>query len=564
MQIMKKSIQADKLTTKFPNGKIGLHPCTFSIEANTMVAILGPSGCGKTTLLKTLAGVIPNSSGKIIIAGKELGANYELLKTHIGYVPQHDHHAIHYDLTVKECLTFSARLRLPDLTQAQQDAKVDSLIRKLNIEKQKNNLIRNLSGGQQKRVSIAVELLIDPIVLFLDEPTSPLDPQTISEFLKILKGLTLNGTTVVMVTHKPEDLSYMDECFVMGVGGYLVYKGPPKNVVTNFSKENILDVYQLLDSNYVSHYAQKYFLENQELENAGNWNDVKLSSERNVNYLSQFLYLSYRNLVRKINARISSLITILQAPIIATLMILIFEDIDQIVLFFIAISAIWFGTNNAAKEIVEELPYEKYNTSIYVRERMYNLGIIPYILSKVMILSLLGAIQSFLFIGILYLKYKNSAVPWENFTMAFLWMSFTILVASLLGLVLSAFSKDKEQVMSIIPIALIPQIMIAGVIVNISKLTIIAPASYLTISRWSTTGLARIQANMEKNPLFPSGKTIAPLRENMGSTYEYEFGFSAESVEFEYYVLLAHVLFYFILIYFKLRDRDLYRDNFNK
>jgi hypothetical protein len=185
-------------------------------------------------------------------------------------------------------------------------------------------------------------------------------------------------------------------------------------------------------------------------------------------------------------------------------------------------------------------------------------------LSKVVILSLLGAIQSFLFIGILYLKYKNSDVPWENFTMAFLWMSFTIVVASLLGLVLSAFSKDKEQVMSIIPIALIPQIMIAGVIVNISKLTIIAPASYLTISRWSTTGLARIQENMEKNPLYPSGKTITPLRENMGSTYEYQFGFSPESPEFEYYVLLAHVLFYFILIYFKLRDRDLYRDNFNK
>ena len=152
----------------------------------------------------------------------------------------------------------------------------------------------------------------------------------ISEFLKILKGLTMNGTTIVMVTHKPEDLLYMDECFVMGVGGYLVYKGPPKNVVTNFEKANILEVYQLLDSNSVLHYAQKFFLENQVLENAGNWNDVQLSSERNVNYLSQFLYLSYRNLVRKINARISSLITILQAPIIATLMILIFKDIYKL------------------------------------------------------------------------------------------------------------------------------------------------------------------------------------------------------------------------------------------
>lgn len=560
---MKASVQADKLTAKFPNGVIGLHPCTFSIRANQMVAILGPSGCGKTTLLKTLAGIIPNSGGKIIIAGRELAANYELLKTHIGYVPQHDHHAIHYDLTVSECLRFSARIRLPDLTLQQQDSKVEMLIRKLNISSVKDSLIRTLSGGQQKRVSIAVELLIDPIVLFLDEPTSPLDPQAISEFLKILRDLTTSGTSVIMVTHKPDDLLYMDECLVMGFGGFMVYKGPPANIISYFYKNNILEVYQLLDSRFATSLGKKYFSQNQTLENCGNWNDLKLDSQRNVKYFSQFYFLSARNLVRKINSKASTFITILQAPIIATLMILIFMDINQIVLFFIAISAIWFGTNNAAKEIVDELPYEKYNTSIYVRERMYNLGIIPYILSKVLILSLIGAIQSFLFIGILYLKYRSASVPWEDFYLAFVWMSFTILVSSLLGLVLSAFSKSSEQVMSIIPIALIPQIMIAGVIVNISKLSVIAPASYLTISRWSTTGLARIQENMEKNPLCPNGKTITPLRDNMGSTYEFQFGISSDSLEFEMYVLLTHVLFYFILIYLKLRDRDLYRDNFN-
>lgn len=560
---MKKySVQAENLMTEFPNKKIGLHPCTFSIEANSMVAILGPTGCGKSTLLKTLAGIIPNSSGKIFIAGKELDANYESLKTHIGFVPQHDHDAIHFDLTVQQCLTYSARIRLPDMSIIEQDIKIMSILKRLNIHLVKDSSIRDLSGGQQKRVSIAVELLIDPMVLFLDEPTSPLDPQTIAEFLENLRELTKTGTTIIMVTHKPEDLRYMDECIFMGVGGYLVYKGSTNSVVSHFNKSNILEVYKMLNSSSVAQLAQKFFLENQVIQKSSKWTDLKFESDRNINYFSQFHYLSLRYALRKINDFKSTLITIAQAPIIAMLMVFIFPGINHIVLFFIAISAIWFGTNNAAKEIVSELPYKSYDSSIYTRERMYNLGIVPYILSKLVVLSLIGVIQSIVFIGILYFHFYNTTVPLEDFTSIFLWMSFTIVVSSLFGLVLSAFSRNNEQVMSIIPIALIPQIMISGVIVKISGILFIEPLSYFTIARWSTTGLARIQPKMQDSIMFPSGLSIDPLRTNMGSTFENSLSFSSSSIEFESYIFLIQAFFFFLLIYLKLRDRDLYRNNY--
>jgi ABC-type multidrug transport system ATPase subunit len=266
------SVRAENVTKVFNSGNTGLHPCSFEVEANSLTAILGPSGCGKSTLIKALIGDETRTSGRIHIEGVELNEdNRDYIKTHIGYVPQDE--IIHSDLTVGQCILYAARLRLSDYGLEQQNNRIQEVIKELGLEKIENQLIGQISGGQRKRVAIATEILTKPKVLFLDEPTSPLDPQTIGDFLKILRNLAKNGTTVLMVTHKPEDLEYMDECIFMGVGGYITYQGVPSKMVSYFGCKNIVEVYALMDSSAVGGFYSKSLGSMQELSIVESSND---------------------------------------------------------------------------------------------------------------------------------------------------------------------------------------------------------------------------------------------------------------------------------------------------
>ena len=536
------AIRVEHLSKVFKTGKVGLHGCSFEIQSRTLTAILGPSGCGKSTLLKTLLGDIPKTSGRIHIQGIELNDdNYDFIKTHIGYVPQDD--IVHKDLTVEQCLTYSAHLRLSDFSYDVQKQRVKEVLSELNIEKLKDQLISEISGGQRKRVAIGVEILTKPSILFLDEPTSPLDPQTIEEFLKILKKLCENGTTVVMVTHKPEDLEYMDECLFMGVGGHLTYKGAPSNLTSHFGRDNIVEIYADMDRNdSISRFSERYMSESHKLS-VVETNKNTFNPKRHTNYLSQTFWLIARYLARKLNDLETLAIQISQAPIIAGLVILIFDKLDQTVLFFIVISAIWFGTNNAAKEIVSE-------KSIFKRERRYNQGIIPYLISKITVLALVGLIQSAIFIVIIAAKFENDTVSLEDPLSSTIWMFFITVVASLFGLTLSAVSKNVEKVMGLIPIALIPQIMLSGIMVPLTAVFVKIP-SFILISRWAMTGICRVQNNIYNKMSDESVSSIEFMRKNLGETYDL-----MSSFQFEGFVLTIQGLFYFILIYLTLDERN--------
>ena len=157
-------------------------------------------------------------------------------------------------------------------------------------------------------------------------------------------------------------------------------------------------------------------------------------------------------------------------------------------LFLVSISAIWFGTNNAAREIVVE-------NAIYKRERMYNLNILTYLFSKIIVLSLFALVQTVIFTSIIYFYFNGDEVELTNFLHTSVWFFALSFVSILFGLFLSAFAKTSDQVVSIIPIALIPQIMLAGILSKISTMPV-EILSYFTVSRWGTEGFSNIQKNV--------------------------------------------------------------------
>ena len=529
-----------------------LNSSSVDMKAGSLIAIMGPSGCGKSTLLKTLNGESPASKGVVKIFGFELEENYDFLKNKISYVPQDD--IIHKELTVKQSLFYAAKIRLDNASEIEIENKIKRVLSELDIWGKRDDIVSSLSGGQRKRVSIAVELLSDPWVLFLDEPTSPLDPQTIENFLGILRKLANNNTTVVMVTHKPEDLAYMDELIILSQGGHMVYQGSAKNYLDYFDSKSPVEVYAKL----VDKSAQPWILKYNEEHNVDRI--IESSSKRKtttkVNSFKQFYWLSRRYLNIKLNDQINSLILVMQAPIIAVLICLIFEDITQAVPFLITISAIWFGTNNAAREIVAE-------SAIYKRERMFNLKILPYIFSKITIMSIFAFIQATLFSIIIYYRYDTSDPVWNNITGTIIWMLIVTFSATLMGLMLSSVVDKPEKVMSIVPISLIPQIMLAGIISKITN-PVVEILSYLTISRWGTEGLTIIQKKLYSDfPVKNKNGNLTnivngtkQMKNQFHSSYTDNFGDSAGSLELDLTILVVLSSIFFMSIFISLKRKD--------
>jgi len=370
------AITAIGIEKTYSNGVKALKRMDLSVPSKSLLAVMGPSGCGKSTLLKALNGDTPATRGKVLLFGQELLSNYDYLKTQIGYVPQDD--IVHQQLTVEECMYYTSKIRLDKPSDKKIDDKINQILKDLNISHIKHNLISEISGGQRKRVSIAVELLTDPLILFLDEPTSPLDPQTVEDFLGILKKLSERGTTVVMVTHKPEDLEYMDEVIFMAEGGSITYYGDSKKYKQYFNVETAVAVFTQISGATANQWIKKYLNPRPLTQTTSQ--DFNVKSNSNTSLFLQYYWLTMRYFRIKTNDKINSAIMLLQAPIIAILICLIFDEISSGVLFMIAISSIWLGTQNAAREIVSE-------KAIYKRERMFNLDIFPYLLSKITVLT---------------------------------------------------------------------------------------------------------------------------------------------------------------------------------
>ena len=545
------AISAIGIEKVYPNqkkGKKALHKMDISVPSRSLLAIMGPSGCGKSTLLKSLNGESPPTKGRVLIFNQDLITNYEYLKTQIGYVPQDD--IVHKQLTVEQSLFFAAKLRIANISKADIKVKIDQILSELNISHIKKNLISDISGGQRKRVSIAIELLTDPMLLFLDEPTSPLDPQTIEDFLNILKKLSENGTTVIMVTHKPEDLDYMDEVIFMADnnGGKIVYYGDSTQYKDYFNVNNAVSVFSQISGDNSKKWVEKY--SNPRPLSTTQDREKVLINKSNQSPIEQFFWLTYRYFKIKTNDKVNTSIMLLQAPIIALLACLVFKEVSLSVLFIMAVSAVWFGSTNAAREIVGELP-------IYKRERMYNLKLIPYIFSKITVLSFFSIIQSFVFIYILYFYYGDSDfdIFFNNPFSSFIWMSFLTISSTFLGLLLSAIFDTSEKVLAVVPIVLIPQIMLAGLVAKIGSKTV-EFVSYMTFTRWGIEGFGNIQGDIvTDNPLNKTADAVEFLKNNFHESYSDHFN-SSGTLSLDFMAIFFLVSLMLISLYLILTSKD--------
>jgi ABC-type multidrug transport system ATPase subunit/pSer/pThr/pTyr-binding forkhead associated (FHA) protein len=533
------AIRAEGIGKTYPNGFVGLNSMSVEIPFKQIVALMGPSGCGKSTLLKALNGDDPATSGNVFIHGLSLRENYQLLKRKIGYVPQDD--TIHKELTVERTLYLAAKLRLPDDTKDEYiNTRINEVLESLNFhDSVREKVVGGLSGGQRKRICIAVELLSQPTILFLDEPTSPLDPETIEEFLNSLRNLANNGTTIIMVTHKPEDMNYADKIIFMAAKGYFVHYGDKTALLNKFHVDNIIKVYNICGRQDFN--SEAYYIKPEGRIVHKNVNK-EISVDKQNNLLLQYYWLSKRYLQIKLSDRYNLYLLLAQPFIIALLVVVIFHQLSERVMMLIAISAIWFGVSNSSKEIVGEYP-------IYKRERMFILKINTYILSKWTVLSLISLVQVVIYLSIIYLKFHNEGLGSYLANVSF--MFFIASSATLFGLFLSSYFNTTEKVLTVVPIALMPQIMLAGVVEHIGSLKVDL-LSYLMLGRWGTEGLLRLQDDAQLNNATLNALYYSPKLEDRGYHTVHLF----DSVFGNVVAILLISAIMYVLTYYSLKKKD--------
>ncbi|MCZ7674259.1 MAG: ABC transporter ATP-binding protein [Chloroflexi bacterium] len=229
------------LTQKLSGGstqRIILDDVTLSIHPREFVALVGGSGAGKSTLMKAMSGFTPANSGQVLVNGDDLYANFGAYRSILGYVPQDD--IIHGQLTVYSALNYAAQLRLPDAPPAEIETRIQRVIQEVELVGHEEKQVQSLSGGQRKRVSIAVELLAEPGLFFLDEPTSGLDPGLEKKMMYTMRQLADNGRTIILVTHATANIDQCTQVAFMSEGGKLAYFGPPKDALVFFQATDFL------------------------------------------------------------------------------------------------------------------------------------------------------------------------------------------------------------------------------------------------------------------------------------------------------------------------------------
>jgi len=471
---------------------IVLRDVSLAIAPSSLVAVVGPSGAGKTTLMESLTGIVPPQYGTVRYGGRRMARDADEWRLRLGYVPQED--LIHGHLTIKQALDYAARLRFPpDVSEAARASRINEVLSELGIVHRANLSISQLSGGQRKRTSIAVELLTKPGLLFLDEPTSGLDPGNEEHVTHLLKDLAREGRIVIVTTHSLSSLDLCDYVLFLAVGGHVAYYGPPKEAGRYFAShgwgETWPEVFQALDEQRRQDWADQYGRDSayaryvatplQRRQRADQPAPGPAAAHGRPSVARQTSILMRRYLAILAADRRALLLLLAQAPVFAFLIVLLFPSnvmlatgkaFDATMLIWLLVVAVtWLGTSNAVREIVKERP-------IVRREANVGVSMTAYYLSKAIVLTVITAIQTIVFITLAMLPQALPATDPSNVVSIAtrgivagdqrLEIVFALLLvgwcAVAVGLLLSTLVKTSDQAMLLLPVILMAHVVVSA------------------------------------------------------------------------------------------------------
>ena len=415
------ALRAEAIALLARDGSQRLAPTSLAVASGELVAILGPAGAGKSTLMNVLAGLVRPTSGRVSVGDQALSAAF----ADLAYVPQDD--IVHRDLTPREALAYAAGLRLPpDHTRREIKDVVERLIATLDLDDCADRVIHNVSGGQRKRASVAMELVGDPRLLFLDEPAAGLDAAHDRDLMAVLRDLADDGRAVILTTHNTWHLAMCDRILLVGRGGVLRYDGPPADVEAHFGVPTFTDVYDKLDVPPLPAAVSPPAPPAPPPSPAA----ARPPSRMRGAHVRSLTARNLRILLRDPRALVTSL---LAAPAMAALAVLLFGDevlssgpaspFDGVnLLLALALVATWLGAFAGLRAIVTEAP-------AWRRESAIGVSPVSYLLAKVLVHGVLVIVQAGLIAAVAF-TLASSDLPRSTLAL----MAATIALAALGGL----------------------------------------------------------------------------------------------------------------------------------
>jgi ABC-type multidrug transport system ATPase subunit len=503
------SFNAENLLFRFDEENTAVNNVSFSVNEGNLIGILGASGSGKTTLLNLMSGILTPTSGTIRINGTDIFKDSKAIEGVLGYVPQDD--LLIEDLTVFENLYFAARQCFGNKPLDEIVSITDQTLINLGLFEKRNLKVGSpmnkvISGGQRKRLNIALELIREPSVLFLDEPTSGLSSRDSENLMDLLRDLTLKGKLIITVIHQPssEVFKMFDKVIILDQGGYMAYFGNPIESVIyfktldaqinstigecpscgNVNPETIFNIIETQVVDEFGRYTEKRKIKPVEWAStfAGKYPyspapEITEAPHKNLDRPSlfeQFLIYFQRDIKSKIANRQYVLLTLLEAPVLGFVLSFIIRYIPDpnshtyifynnenipIYIFMSLIVALFLGLTISAEEIFRD-------RKILKREHFLSLSRSSYILSKVAILIIISSVQVFLFLII-----ANPVLELKGlFLKYFLALFTTAFCANMIGLNISASFNSAITIYIVIPLIIIPMMVLSGAMFPFDKL----------------------------------------------------------------------------------------------
>lgn len=534
---------------QFPNGTVALNNVHIAETTGTLFGIMGASGSGKTTLLNVLSGIDKLTDGEIKINEFDLYNDKSKLKGVIGYIPQDD--LLMEDLTVFQNLYYNAELCFKNISKDNLSTKVLKMLVSLGLNEIKDikvgsPLNKKISGGQRKRLNIALELIREPQILFVDEPTSGLSSKDSENVMDLFKELSLKGKLVFVVIHQPSSDIYkmFDKLFMLDVGGYPAYYGNPIDGILYFKKitnQINAETGECHSCGSVNPELLFNLIESKEIDEYGNYTETRKVSpkkwneffKKNIeivipkfdsakskiinleipNRLKQLLIFLKRDVVSKISNKQYLMLNLFEVPLLALVLTTILRYVNRSetdtytyyfnenipsYFFMSIVVALLVGLTVSAEEIYKD-------QKILKREKFLNLSRLSYLKSKVLILFTLSLIQSLLYCVVSHLVLEIK----DNFFEIYLIIFSVFCFANLFGLILSSTFNSPVTIYIIIPMVLIPQMLLGGAMIKYSKLNEwfgggqkIPEIAEVMVSRWAYEAMMTdmfINNNYEKD-----------------------------------------------------------------